>query len=468
MKIIHYLVFILFLILFSQCKTPNSAVEQNGWERLPEIMSRIKAPEFPDKVFNVIDFGAKPDGEADNEQAFRDAIEQCNIEGGGKVTVPAGKYICNGPIVLLSNVNFHLEEGAVIKFSTNPEDYLPAVFTRWEGVECYNYSPLIYAYKKENIAVTGSGIFDGQASEENWWIWKGRPDTGWQEGFPTQSEENSKPRLMEMNLKEVPVQERQFGSGTYLRPNFIQPYECKNVLIEGVTFLDSPMWFIHPVLCENVTVKNVTTTGKGPNNDGCNPESSKDVLITGCEFDNGDDCIAIKSGRNNDGRRIGVPSENIIVKDCKMKDGHGGVVMGSEISGGVKNVFVEDCEMDSPELDRAIRLKSNTYRGGTIENIYVRNVKVGEVGGAIVRMNMKYAPREGDDGGFIPVMQNVLIENVTSKKSKYAFRFEGLDNSKIKNIIIRDCKFDGVENESILQNVENLELENVYINGVKQ
>ncbi len=468
MKVIKLLFPLVIIFTISGCSSNQAELVADGWNNLPKILENIKSPEFPDKVYDVSDYGAVPGSQKDSKKAFAEAIKFCSDNGGGTVIIPSGEYICNGPIVLLSNVNFHLEEGAVIKFSTNPEDYLPVVFTRWEGVECYNYSPLIYAYRQDNIAVTGNGILDGQASIENWWIWKGRKTTGWDEGLPTQSMDNSRPSLMKMNNKDVPVEDRKFGKGTYLRPNFIQPIECNNVLIEGVTFLDSPMWFIHPVLCENVIVRGVTTIGKGPNNDGCDPESSKNVLIEDCKFDNGDDCIAIKSGRNNDGRRIGIASENIIVRNCEMKDGHGGVVMGSEISGGVKNVFVENCVMDSPELDRAIRLKSNTFRGGTIENIYVRNVTVGTVGEAILRMNMKYDPKEGDNGGYLPVMKNVFIEKVTSKKSPHALILDGLDNSKIQNVLIKDCRFDGVEEKSIVNNVENLELVDFYITGVKQ
>ena len=200
-----------------------------------------------------------------------------------------------------------------------------------------NYSPLIYAYEEENIAVTGKGILDGQGSNENWWNWKGNKNSGWTEGTPNQKDDRDK--LFKLAENNVPPEERVFGDGHYLRPNFVQPYKCKNVLIEGVTFKNSPMWFIHPVLCENVSIKDVTVEGLGPNNDGCDPESSKNVLIKNCYFNTGDDCIAIKSGRNNDGRRINVPSENIIIQNCHMKEGHGGVVIGSEISGGVKNVF---------------------------------------------------------------------------------------------------------------------------------
>src|SRR4029453_203804 len=188
----------------------------------------------------------------------------------------------------------------------------------------------------------------------------------------------------------VPVKDRVFGEGHYLRNSFIQPYRSKNILIEGIRIINSPMWEIHPVLSNNVTVRNVTVVSHGPNNDGCDPESSRDVLIENCTFDTGDDCIAIKSGRDGDGRRLHVPSENIIVRNCTMKDGHGGVVIGSEISGDCRNVFVEHCQMDSPNLDRALRFKSNARRGGVIENVHMRHVEIGRVGEAVLTITLMY------------------------------------------------------------------------------
>jgi polygalacturonase len=320
---------------------------------------------------------------------------------------------------------------------------------------------LIYAYEQENIALTGKGVLDGQGSNENWWSWKGNKVSGWEEGMPRQKE--SRDKLFEMAENNIPPEERIFGDGYYLRPNFVQPYKCKNVLIEGVTFKDSPMWFIHPVLCENVSVINVTVEGLGPNNDGCNPESSKNVLIKGCYFDTGDDCIAIKSGRNNDGRRVNVPSENIVVQNCIMKEGHGGVVIGSEISGGVKNVFAENCEMSSPNLERAIRIKTNSIRGGVIENIFARNIAVGEVSEAVLKINFYY--EEGDAGKFPPVVRNINLKDITSEKSPYAIWIKAYDYSPVVNLNLENCVFNNVTNESIIENVDNIRFESVKING---
>jgi polygalacturonase len=234
-------------------------------------------------------------------------------------------------------------------------------------------------------------------------------------------------------------------------------------LIEGVTIVRAPFWVMHPLFCENVTVRGVTVDSYGPNNDGCDPEACKNVLIEKCVFSTGDDCIAIKSGRNNDGRRISIPSENIIVKNCKMKNGHGGVVLGSEISGGVKNVFVEDCQMDSPNLDRAIRLKTNSVRGGVLENIFVRNLTIGEVSEAILKIDFYY--EEGDAGKFTPSVNNIVLENITSKKSSFAIWIKAYDHSKVKNLIIKNAQFENVGNDNLLENVENLSFEDVTINN---
>jgi polygalacturonase len=217
------------------------------------------------------------------------------------------------------------------------------------------------------------------------------------------------------------------------------------------------MWILTPVLCENVAIRGVTVESHGPNSDGCDPESCRDVLIENCTFNTGDDCIAIKSGRNADGRRIGVPSENIVIRGCTMKDGHGGVVLGSEMSGGIRNVFVEDCDMDSPNLDRAIRLKSNSLRGGYLENLFVRNVRVGQVKEAVVRINLLY---EGGKGEYYPTIRNIHIENVTSNKSGRPFYFVGLENAKIQNVFIADCTFKNAGKPSVFEHVEDVTLRN--------
>ena len=460
-----YLILISILILsIGSCQHPNTTHKdiEDGWKNMEVILNRIKAPVFPDRVFNILDYGAVQGDTCTT--AFRKAIEACNEAGGGRVLVPSGEYI-SGAIHLLSNVELHVSEGAIIRFSTNPKDFLPNVRTRFEGSELFNYSPLIYAYQQENIAVTGTGILDGQASYQNWWAWKYKKK-GDVDLF--QNEPNSGPRLLELMMAGVPAEERIFGDGYYIRPSFIQPYDCKNILIEGVTLKRPPCWMIHPVLSENIIVRNVKLySPNAPNGDGCDPEACKDVLIEGCEFNTGDDCIAIKSGRNRDGYELGRPTENVIIRNCKMKDGHGGVVIGSETSGGVRNVYAYNCEMSSPNLERALRLKSNKIRGGTIENIYLRDIKVGEVSNAAVRINQNYPTKTENAPIKYTTYRNIFVERMTCEKADYAFQIMGLEELPISNVKFIDCQFTNIKNDNVFENVDDLVLENIAINGEK-
>ena len=432
----------------------------NNQTEADSIISRIKTPAFPEYEFNILDYGAKADGNTDCTEAINNAIKQCSEKGGGKVVVPAGIFL-TGAIHLEDNVNLYISDGGVLKFSTDPQKYLPLVFTRWEGVECMNYSPLIYAFGKKNIAVTGSGILDGQGSEEDWWPWKGLAEHGWKEGMPEQSA--GRTRLFTMAENNVSPEKRIMGEGSYLRPPFIQFYKCSNILIEGVTIKNAPFWFIHPVLSENVIITNVKINGAGPNNDGCDPESSKEVFITGCEFNNGDDCIAIKSGRGTDGRRVNEACENIVIEDCLMKDGHGGVVIGSEAAGGIRNVYVNNCEMNSPNLQRALRIKSNSLRGGVIENIYLNNIKVNEVSQEVILIDCFY--EQENSGKYLPDIRNINIENVTSEKSKYAVWVKAFKEMPVRGLFTKNCRFNNVEKKNVLENTEQFKTENVYING---
>ena len=446
--------------LMTACAGRMNAADPVGWDLVPHILARIKAPSFAPREFRVTDFGAISDGKTDCTAAFRAAIAGCSRQGGGRVSVPAGRYM-TGAIHLRSNVNLHVAEGATILFSTDPRKYLPAVLTRFEGVEVMNYSALIYAFDCQNIAVTGTGTLDGQADNTHWWPWKGNSAFGWKTGDPRQNEARDK--LFGMAERGVAPAERVFGEGDYLRPSFIQPYRCRNVLIENVKIVNSPMWEIHPVLSTNVTVRGVRIDTHGPNNDGCNPESCRDVLIERCFFDTGDDCIAIKSGRNADGRRLAAPSENIIVRQCEMRDGHGGVTIGREISGGVRNVFAESCTMDSPNLDRALRFKNNAARGGLLEHIYMRDVTVGQVADAVLQIDYLY--EEGPNGAFTPVVRDVEMRNVTSKKSQYGLYLRGIERGTIADVRIIDCRFDNVAKGNVIERVEGLVMRNTRING---
>ena len=380
-----------------------------------------------------------------------------------------------GAIRLQSNVNLILEKGATIKFAFEPELY-PLVYTRYEGLDLYNYSPCLYANEAKNIGITGEGTIDGNGNKETFWQWTGVPYFGYDEKstkencrFPMAGQTMGyRDQLQKMCEDNTPLKDRVFGMGKGLRMQLVNIVNSENIIIEGVTMVNSPFWVMHPLFSKNITVRGVKVYNEGPNGDGCDPESCEDVLIENCIFHTGDDCIAIKSGRNADGRRDGRPSKNIIVRGCTMEDGHGGVVIGSEISAGCNNVFVENCKMDSPKLDRILRIKTNSCRGGVTENIYMRNVEVGKCKEAVMRINLNYQPNEAAERGHNPIVRNVWMSNVTCKESKYGILINGLEDAdNIYNININNCRFDGVKSKAIERTglSHDININNVFVNG---
>ncbi len=435
-------VFFIFLV-YSQL------VPAQSWDSVNSIMKRIIPPVFPDRNFSIVSFGAVNNGTTDCTVPINKAIDSCNKAGGGKVTVPAGIYL-TGAIYLKSNVNLYVSPGATLLFTTDKTKFLPVVYTRFEGVECMNYSPFIYAYGESNIALTGGGKLDGQASNSVWWDWKSKygSDNVLLAGYASQNK---------------PVAERIFGDGHYLRPSFVEFYRCKNILIDSITVNRSPMWELHPVLSQNITISNVHIDTHGTNNDGCDPECCSDVLITNCLFNTGDDCIAIKSGRNDDGRRVNVPSENIVIKNCKMQDGHGGITLGSEMSGSIRNVYADSCTMSSSVLYSMLRMKTNSVRGGTLENIFVRNIIETSDTKGCIHIDMTYD--EGDVGNFTPVIRNIFVQNVTSSKSPYAIYIADYKRSPVTNLQLTDCTFTNIGTDYNLGYAQNVIFKNVKING---
>ena len=469
-----------FLQIVMLCMlTPLLATAQQWNEaQYRQIEQSIRTPKFADKAYVITKYGAKTDNTAaKNQKAIQKAIDLCSKKGGGRVVVPAGQKFLTGAIELKSGVNLEVQENAVLEFVFEPALY-PLVETSWEGLECFNLSPCVYAFKAKDIAITGKGTIDGGGSNDTWWPWNGNKRFGWKEG-QTSQRNMGRPRLLQAGEDGIPMYdekgkrspERVFAEKDRLRPQLVSFNKCEGILLEDVTLLRSPFWVIHPLHSTDITVRRVKMINDGPNGDGCDPECCDRVLIEDCYFDTGDDCIAIKSGRNRDGRERNMPSKNIIIRNCEMKNGHGGVVVGSEISGGCQNVYAHDCVMDSPELERVLRIKTNSCRGGVIENINMRNIKVGVCKEAVLKINTDYEPKEICCRGYYPTVRNVLMENVTCQKSQYGVMIVGYEADSlsytVNHITVRNCKFDGVYGKPVYQigKAEDVKYEDLIING---
>jgi polygalacturonase len=421
----------------------------------------FQRPEIPDNVLSIVDFGAEPGGEFKNTSAINDAIEKLAESGGGTVVVPAGKWL-TGPITLLSNTNLHLEEGAELMFSQEFSDYLPVVLTNIEGSEVYTYKPFIYAFKQENIALTGKGVLNGQGKP--WW--KQREKNGWSTGTGL---------LREMNENEVPLDERRFGTTEYfLPPVFFGPIYCKNVLVEGVTFKYGAFWTLNPSFCENLIFRDLYVLTNGeygdtPNGDGINPNSCSNVLIEYNTLDTGDDCITIKSGRNKDGRRIGIPCKNILIRHNKGLQGHGGIVIGSEMSGGVENLYAHDCRFNG--TDRVIRIKTERGRGGYVKNCWFKDISADTIEREAIRINMLYhggnrVPAQEVNAG-TPVIGNLHYENISCDYSKRnVIQIVGIPEMPVNNVTLKNINVSGRMGVEI-SDAENIRLENLSVSNEK-
>ena len=418
------------------------------------IVRSIRRPRIPRCSFPITRFGALPGGAADttatNTAAIAAAVEAANRRGGGVVTVPAGEW-ATGPIHLLSRVELHLEVGSTLLFSTDPAAYLPTVFSRWQGIELMNYSPLIYAFEQHDIAVTGSGVLDGQASTANWWAWKAQGDLDF--------------AVFEATVNAgLPVAQRD-GTLYHFRPTFVEPYRCERVLIEGVTFRNSPLWHLHPTLSQDVTVRGVTIASTGPNTDGIDPESCDGVLIDGANINVGDDCIAIKSGRNTDGRRLNIPSQNIVIQNTTFANGHGGITIGSEMTGGVRDVYARDLTMTSTGLQSGHRLKTNSVRGGFIENSNVYRVDVSAIGGPLLLIDYNYG--EGNTGTYPPTVTDISLSDWTVAAATQGWNIQGYATDPVGTVRLSDITVaTALTKANVATNVTDLELTNVVIDGV--
>jgi polygalacturonase len=433
----------LFCLLFSfGCFAQNSNYSSN---KVDAIIKRIQLPIIPNFKTSVAEYGAKGDSVTNCKSAFDKAMRACEKRKGGTIIVPKGIYTLNGPIHFVSNVNLHLEEGAKIRFGSNPKDY-PLVLSSWEGTMLYNYSPMIYGNNLENVAITGNGIIDGEA-KETWVKWK-----------PLEKKDQLLSR--EMNHNNVPIKERIFGEGHYLRPQLIQFVNSKNILIEDVQIEDAPFWCIHLLKSKSITIRGVKYDAHNYNNDGIDPENSSDILIENVLFNNGDDNIAIKAGRDDEGRsNSGMPSENIVIRNCLFKGLHA-VVIGSEMSAGVRNVYVENCKA-SGYLKRGIYIKTNSDRGSYIKDIYFSNIAFGKVEDGIY-ITANY---HGEGSGLFPSkISDISFSNISFiEATNTGIVIEGYPNKKVENVKLDAITIQSAKNGLTLINTENVTFNEVVI-----
>lgn len=458
----HLLKFSLFVVSISilgaafSCKSNHGEIEIKEIEvEAPFGTQTISYPDFSKtEKLDIRDFGAAPSDQEATSKAIEAAILRANEIGGATVLIPKGEWP-TAKIHLKNNVNLHLEEGATLLFSSNPEDYLPAVQSTWEGMECFNYSPLIYAFECENVAITGKGEL--KAKMDTWEIWFARPEAHMQ----------ALKKLYTMASENVPVSERQMvGNEANFRPQFIQFNRCKNILLEGVKITNSPFWVIHPFLSSNVVIREVNVFAHGHNNDGVDPEMSQNILIEDCVFDQGDDAIAVKSGRNQDAWRLNTPTKNLIIRNSLVKNGHQLLAIGSELSGGVENVFMENCAVqEGAKLNHLLFIKTNERRGGYVSNIYMKNIKSGKIDKGIlgIETDVLYQWRD-----LVPTyekrltpIENVYLENIQAGDVEFKSRILADPELPAKNIQLKNVQVKSLRGEELIhENVEGFEIEN--------
>jgi polygalacturonase len=428
----------------------HAAPEQNistqvDWNQVTQILQDIQRPSIPNRDYRITDFGAAGNGRDDARPAIMAAIEKAHADGGGRVILPKGTWLSKGPIHLKSRINLHIVEGATLLFSPDPEDYLPMVLTRWEGTEMYGYSPLIYAHKVEDIAVTGKGLIDGN-SKSKFHDWKKKE-------VPDQLE------LRRMGAEGTPVEDRKFGEGHFLRPSLLQTFDAERVLLEGYAMVNSPFWVNHLIYTDHAIVRGITVESMFANNDGVDVDSSRYVLIENSKFVTGDDAVVVKSGRDFDGRRIGRPSENVVIRNNDMA-GEDGIALGSEMSGDIRNVYFMDNVLRKGSS--AIRFKANLDRGGVVEHIRVRNMKI-DTFKDLFWFQLDYP---GELGGYYPsVYRDLVFEDITVEKAGTVLEVHAPDGFPLQDVTLRNIEVKQADKLFILENVEGLVLDNVRING---
>lgn len=452
---IRVLLSLLVIISFYSCSNQTGSIKIKQIEvDAPFEMPPISYPDFSElEQFNIQEFGADPNDQEATSKAIASAISKANSQGGGTVIIPAGEWP-TGKIHFKSNVNLHLEKGATLLFSSNPEDYLPAVQSTWEGMECFNYSPLIYAFECENVAITGEGEL--KAKMDVWEVWFARPEAHMQ----------ALKKLYTMASENVPVQDRQMvGNDANFRPQFIQFNRCKNVLLEGVTITNSPFWVIHPFLSKDIIIRGIKVFAHGHNNDGVDPEMSQNILVEDCIFDQGDDAIAVKSGRNQDAWRLNTPTKNLVIRDCLIKNGHQLLAIGSELSGGVENVYMENCAVqEGAKLNHLLFIKTNERRGGQVSNIYMKNINSGKIDLGIlgIETDVLYQWRD-----LVPTyerrltpIKNIYLDNVKAGNIEFVSRILADPELPVENVQLINVKYDSLRGEKLIhENVNGFNIQ---------
>lgn len=448
MKIILSVLLAVFCVSEAFPVTDMSEIEQRRVAARDSVLSQITGADIPSDSLLITDFGAKGDGVKDCKHAFDRAMKAAGRMGGARIIVPEGTYLVKGPIHFVSNVCLDIRKGATVKFSPEPELYLPVVETSWEGTFLYNYSPFIYGRNLHDVSITGEGVIDGNAAT-TFATWKKNQKAG-------------QALSREMNHNGTPVSERKFGKGHWLRPQLIQFYGCKNITLQGVFITNAPFWCVHLLKSENIICRGLRYDAKLVNNDGIDPECSRNILIEDIEFNNGDDNVAIKSGRDNDGWTYGTPSENIVIRNCRFKGLHA-VVIGSEMSAGVRNVFVENCTYGG-YCKRGIYIKTNPDRGGFVNNLYVKNCEFDEVEDLFYATSM-YAG-EGLDNDKNTRVGHIYIDGLRCRRATAAgLVLQGTEAEPIRDVIFNDVEIGKAENAVSFENTEGLELRDCHIGG---
>lgn len=472
MKNIKATSFLLFAILFSVCSCAQSRVQNakpyfDVYEGLEFDMPRVQEPAIPQNSVNIKDFGAVSGGQVLNSNAFADAINAVSEMGGGKVVIPAGIWL-TGPIILKSNLELYTEPGAVVIFSDN-KDLYPVIETSFEGLDTWRCISPIYGKNLENVAITGHGVWDG--SGDAWRFVKKSKLTAnqWKELVASGGVVNEKgnewypseqfKKAQESANMNVPAglttKEEYEAIRDFLRPVMVSIQNSKRVLFDGPTFQNSPAWCIHPLMVEDLTVRNITVRNPwySQNGDGIDIESCKNVVVYNSSFDVGDDAICIKSGKDEDGRRRGVPAENLVIRNNIVYHGHGGVTVGSEMSGGVRNMHVSGCTFMGTDV--GLRFKSVRGRGGLVENIYISDIRMTDIPTQAISFDLYYGGKSVSEmlaeGGQDALAQE---EPVT------------IETPQFKNIFIRDVTLKGAQQAVFLQGLPEMNLENIEISNM--